>query len=415
VHPPKSNGFLENFFLRSLVDGVIHRLRRADVHRHLQVYSPYVIDPQSDERHGVNVHGKVCIVDDHFIRIGSANLANRSMRLDRECDLAVEASNARERGVIAGFRNRLIGEHVGVHPHHVASEYQRRGSLIRTIECLSSRNRKLEPYEPAKAEFAERLVVVRDVIDPPGPLSIQQIARLLMQDGRREQRWRWIGFAWWGVVIGLVLTARFTGLIDAQAVTTWLTEVGSNPTWGWGAVMASFVLTGLVLIPVTLMIANCGALFGVGLGTAYALLGAFTSAAVYYWLGRWMGRDLVHRFAGPRLHNATKAVARRGILAVAAVRLVPIAPHLVVGLAAGAARITFRDYMLGTMVAMVPGAVILVLAGARVAAGGPWWNAVGALGVLVVLGLVVAWLLQRWIGRGPAVHERLEAAGRGAD
>ena len=39
------------------------------------------------------VHSKVMIVDDTLLRVGSANLNNRSMGTDTECDLALEARN----------------------------------------------------------------------------------------------------------------------------------------------------------------------------------------------------------------------------------------------------------------------------------------------------------------------------------
>ena len=39
----------------------------------------------------MNVHAKVMIVDDRSARVGSANLSNRSMGLDTECDLVLDA------------------------------------------------------------------------------------------------------------------------------------------------------------------------------------------------------------------------------------------------------------------------------------------------------------------------------------
>ncbi|MEO1065650.1 MAG: phospholipase D-like domain-containing protein, partial [Actinomycetota bacterium] len=43
---------------------------------------------------GIHVHAKVMIVDDRFITLGSANLANRSMGVDSETNLAIEHSEA---------------------------------------------------------------------------------------------------------------------------------------------------------------------------------------------------------------------------------------------------------------------------------------------------------------------------------
>ena len=52
---------------------------------------------------------------------------------------------------------------------------------------------------------------------------------------------------------------------------------------------------------------------------------------------------------GPRLNRIRRGIVRRGVLAVAAVRLVPIAPFTVVNLVAGASRIPLLDFVLGTV------------------------------------------------------------------
>ena len=37
------------------------------------------------------MHSKIAVVDDQWLRVGSANFSNRSMGLDTECDVAFEA------------------------------------------------------------------------------------------------------------------------------------------------------------------------------------------------------------------------------------------------------------------------------------------------------------------------------------
>jgi uncharacterized membrane protein YdjX (TVP38/TMEM64 family) len=50
-------------------------------------------------------------------------------------------------------------------------------------------------------------------------------------------------------------------------------------------------------------------------------------------------------------------ISKQGVLAVAAVRMVPIAPYSLVNLAAGAAHVPFRDFVYGTLLGMSPGIV----------------------------------------------------------
>jgi phospholipase D1/2 len=91
---------------------LLRRLRAADRFGYLRVYYPTVLKLGDG---CINVHSKILVVDDTLVRVGSSNLSNRSMGLDTECDLAIESSDdARIGGAIAHFRDRLLGEHLGV-------------------------------------------------------------------------------------------------------------------------------------------------------------------------------------------------------------------------------------------------------------------------------------------------------------
>ena len=52
-----------------------------------------------------------------------------------------------------------------------------------------------------------------------------------------------------------------------------------------------------------------------------------------------------------------RLISRHGVLAVAAVRMIPVAPYSLVNLAAGAVHVPFRDFVLGTFLGMSPGVV----------------------------------------------------------
>ena len=68
----------------------------------------------------IDVHSKMIIVDDDVVRIGSANIANRSMGLDTECDLTIAADGREDvRTAIRGFRAELLAEHLASTPEKV--------------------------------------------------------------------------------------------------------------------------------------------------------------------------------------------------------------------------------------------------------------------------------------------------------
>ncbi|HYC02043.1 MAG TPA: phospholipase D-like domain-containing protein [Azospirillaceae bacterium] len=87
------------------------------------------------------VHSKLMVVDDRLVRVGSANLSERSFGTDTECDLAIEAGPGRsdQRAAIARFRDTLLAEHLGTDAATVAAAIARTGSLIRAIDHLNNR------------------------------------------------------------------------------------------------------------------------------------------------------------------------------------------------------------------------------------------------------------------------------------
>src|SRR5690606_1674651 len=109
-------------------------------------------------------------------------------------------------------------------------------------------------------------------------------------------------------------------------------------------------------------------LFGPVVGGVSGLAGSLLSAMVGFALGKRLFHDDVHRHAGPRLQERSRAIERRGVLSVLAVRLVPVAAFTVVNLVAGSSHVRFRDSVIGTLLGMAPGLVGLTVAADRVAA-----------------------------------------------
>lgn len=82
-----------------------------------------------------------------------------------------------------------------------------------------------------------------------------------------------------------------------------------------------------------------------------------------------MGRDAVERLTGTRLERVDQLLARRGLLAVLAVRLVPLVPFTAINYAAGLSTGRRRDYAWGTAVGIIPGTLSYVALGSGIASG----------------------------------------------
>lgn len=105
------------------------------------------------------IHSKLLIVDDRFLSIGSANLTNRSTRIDTELNLAVEAKSAADTlgQSIRAARRSLLAEHLGV-PELEAAE----GLVGELDERAGPRRGRLRLHpSPTESELA-----LLDVIDP---------------------------------------------------------------------------------------------------------------------------------------------------------------------------------------------------------------------------------------------------------
>ena len=139
-----------------------------------------------------------------------------------------------------------------------------------------------------------------------------------------------------------------------------LREVPLAALW----VPALYVVLGLVMFPFVALRVGTVLVFGPILGPVYAILGGAVSALAGYTLGRRLGAAAIERSLGPRAEAVRQRLARRGILSVAAARMIPLGPFTMVNAFAGAARIPRRDFLAGTVLGTLPGLVVMALASA---------------------------------------------------
>jgi len=354
---PNSDGWLEQHTMDVLRSRIVKRLRASDRFHRLGLYYPKI--PGLHE--GINVHSKVCVIDDELVRVGSANLSNRSMGVDTECDLAIEAEGrpAIRRG-IAGFREALLGEHLGVTREAVRQEFQRDGSLIGTVERLRSAGRSLDSFDDTGTDDIADIVPDAEFVDPRLPYE----ARLFPME-RRKPALRHVVKAVIGLLVMVLLAALWQWApvrewLDVRYAAAYLNELAAGPAAPVAAV-AGFVAGGLLVVPVVLLIAVSVLTFGPWWGFIYALIGMTLSAVVTFGIGRLLGRTLMDHLSGSKLYQVSRALAAKGVLAVVVLRLLPVAPFSIVNAVAGASHIRFRDFFFGTVIGELPGLVSLAL------------------------------------------------------
>ncbi len=340
-----TQGWLEAPTMGTLRTVLLKKLRDADKHGRFHAYFPHI--PGLPEGQCCDLHSKLMIVDDESMRIGSANFSNRSMGFDTECDAAIEAhGDERVARAIRDFRNELLGEHLGVDADCVeAAVAASDGSVCRGIESLQSDGRSLHEFERLE-DVSEALVTVASVADPEQPVSLDTlIAQLPPEERDVARRPVWLA----PLVVLLIagaLTAmwRYTplsALTDADHAIAWAEDF-SRVWWAPLLVLLAYTPACVVLFPRTFITLLAVAAFGPWHGFAYAMAGILIACTVTYYAGTKMNRQTVRRLARGKLTRMSQIMRHRGVIAMTAVRLVPLAPFAVVNVVAGAIHLRYR-------------------------------------------------------------------------
>lgn len=167
VMPRTADGWLEQMAMDAARVELVRAIAKSRHGDRVRIYVPH-----TEQGDPIYVHAKTAIVDDRLIRVGSANLNNRSMGLDSECDVTIDAALSANRGVeptIRRLRESLIAEHLGEEPEEVARLFDRTGSLIETIEALRGEGRSLELLDLVAPGPFDEFIAANELLDPTSP------------------------------------------------------------------------------------------------------------------------------------------------------------------------------------------------------------------------------------------------------
>ncbi|MEO9463208.1 MAG: phospholipase D-like domain-containing protein [Marinomonas sp.] len=167
VHPREAEGWLEQQAMDHTRSSLVKTLRAADHKKRFHLYVAYTGDL------AIYVHSKLMIVDDQILRVGSANLNNRSMGLDSECDVFIDTARPANNGhtdAVTRLRHALLAEHCGLDEDDAAKLFGAAESISQVIEEHGmAGDRRLERFEiPDEAEMSEFLADSQ-ILDPEVP------------------------------------------------------------------------------------------------------------------------------------------------------------------------------------------------------------------------------------------------------
>ncbi|HYC36648.1 MAG TPA: VTT domain-containing protein [Usitatibacter sp.] len=410
-----SHGWLEEATMHVLRTRLVRRLREVDHAKRFHAYFPH--QEGLCEGTCIDLHSKVMVVDDEWLRIGSSNISNRSMGVDTECDVTLEAQgDLARRQQIRAFRDRLIAEHAGVEQAQMAAAIEELGSMAAAVEKLSHGSRRLETLQAP--EVPEAMLIAAKIGDMESPISIDGLVQDLAHDEApippAPKRALWIGGGILAFVGILALLWRYTPLAQVITAENVIAVARAFANHWWAPLLLVFAYTpaSLVMFPRPLLTMTAVVVFGPYEGFVYAMVGVILAGTAGYAIGRLVHRDTVRRVAGPRLNRLTGFLQRRGIVAVTLIRFVPIAPYLVVNIVMGAMRIRLHHFVIGTFLGMLPGALAATVLSDQVATAlmnprgvNPWLIA-GAVSLLLALAFSGHKLLSYLDGRERRAHRR---------
>jgi uncharacterized membrane protein YdjX (TVP38/TMEM64 family) len=187
--------------------------------------------------------------------------------------------------------------------------------------------------------------------------------------------------------------------------------------YGLPIVILVFVVLSCLMVPVVIPILATGLAVGPWLGSLYALVGGLTSASLAYAVWRRVGPESVERVAGAKIRRLCDKIRGNGPLAVFLARKTPL-PGPIVNVAIGASGVGFRDFILGSMLGLVP--LILALDAFEGSLGVVLQNAtpgnIAVAAMFLVIPLLLAFRINKALKRSKISPEDLShpAAPQGA-
>jgi uncharacterized membrane protein YdjX (TVP38/TMEM64 family) len=165
------------------------------------------------------------------------------------------------------------------------------------------------------------------------------------------------------VVVGLavLLIAGREALGLLPRFSEWVRELGPL---GPLAFIAGYGAAAVTFFPAVSLTLAAGAIFGLGRGVLFVMIGATLGAALAFLCGRYVARRFVEHLLQrhPKLAAIDRAVESQGLRLVFLLRLSPAVPYVLLNYALGLSRVRFLDYIAGS-IGMLPAVTMYVYTG----------------------------------------------------
>jgi uncharacterized membrane protein YdjX (TVP38/TMEM64 family) len=209
----------------------------------------------------------------------------------------------------------------------------------------------------------------------------------------------WLAIA----LLSLLLLCCFTpvtSLFDKVFLVEKLHKLGH---WSVCIFVLIYTVATIFGVPGTVLTVAAGAVFGLFWGTFWSVVGATLGAIGAFLVARYLFHNWAERRFGHHqaLVKFKKAVIKKPLAFVLAVRFTPVSPFNVVNFLFGLTPIRCRDYAVGTFLGIIPGTLAytwLGVTGEQALHGGDILPFLLALSFLALLSIFPVFLKKKGIG-----------------
>lgn len=119
-----------------------------------------------------------------------------------------------------------------------------------------------------------------------------------------------------------------------------------------------FTLVPLTLFPDSILAIGGGLAFGLIRGSIYTLIGAMMGASLSFYLARFLGRDFIRKITKHKLAHFEDSLEKNGFMLILILRMIPLFPFDVISYSAGISKIKFKDFILASLIGIIPGILV---------------------------------------------------------
>lgn len=169
-------------------------------------------------------------------------------------------------------------------------------------------------------------------------------------------------------ICGLAAAWRLTPLADIvtpQRIVAWARAMGGS-RWTPLVLIVAYTPGAFLMFPRPLLTLVTILALGPQFGLPCSMAGIMLAALATYSAGRFMKRDTLRRLAGDSLDKAADILRGHGVVAIFAANMLPVPPFGVQGILAGAIRMKLWEYSLGTLLSLLPGALMITAFGQQI-------------------------------------------------